>query len=82
MERGVKSDMVGNELIQDRGAKLQIVGSDVAALYPSLEVAKIVYNAIMETDVKFSGINYTEACRLIDLTSTEQECRMGQLRRV
>ena len=85
MERGVRSDMVDNDLIQDRGAKLQIVGSDVAALYPSLEaveVAKIVYNAIMETDVKFSGVNYTEACRLIALTSTEQECRMGQLRRV
>ena len=60
MEREVKSDMVGNELIQDRGGKLQIVGSDVAALYPSLEtveVVKIVYNAIMESDVKFSGIN-------------------------
>ena len=63
--QGVQSDMVANDLIQDRGAKLQIVGSDVAALYPSLEaveVAKIVYNAIMETDVKFSGVNYTEAC--------------------
>ena len=71
--RGVQSDMVNNDFIQDRGAKLQIVGSDVAALYPSLEaveVAKIVYNAIMETDVKFSGVNYTEACQLIALTST------------
>ena len=72
--RGVQSDMVNNDFIQDRGAKLQIVGSDVAALYPSLkavEVAKIVYN-----------VNYTEACQLIALTSTGQDCRMGQLKRV
>ena len=73
---GIRSNRVDNRLIQDGGTKLQIVGSDVAALYPSLEaeeVAKIVYNAIMETDVQFSGINYMEACRLIALTSTEQE---------
>ena len=76
--QGVQSDIVANDLIQDRSAKLQIVGSDIAALYPSLEaveVAKIVYNAILETEVKFSGVNYTEACRLIAFTSTEQECR-------
>ena len=51
--------------------KIQVVGSDVAALYPSLEaieVDRIVYNAVMETEVKFSGINFTEACRMIALT--------------
>ena len=82
---GVRSDRVDNNLIQDRSVKLQIVGSDVAALYPSLdavEVARIVYNAIMETDVKFSGVDYMEACRLIALTSTEQECRLSKLKRV
>ena len=82
---GLRSDRVENDLIQDRSTKLQIIGSDVAALYPSLEaveVAKIVYNAIIETKVKFSGVNYLEACRLIALTSTEQECRLSKLRRV
>ena len=55
------------------------------ALYPSLdavEVAQIVYNAIMKTEVMFKGINYQEACRMIALTSSEQECRLGPLRRV
>ena len=83
--RDLRSDMVENDLIQDKGVKIQIVGSDVAALYPSLEaveVAKIVYNAIMETQVKFSGVNYMEACRLIALTSTEQECRLSKLKRI
>ena len=83
--KGLRSDQVNNRLVQDKGVKIQVVGSDVAALYPSLEaveVAQIIYNAIMESDVKFSGINYQEACRMIALTSSEQECRLGPLRRV
>ena len=55
------------------------------ALYPSLnavEVAQIVYNSILKSKVKFEGVDYTEAVRLIALTSSEQECRLSQLRRV
>ena len=36
------------------------------ALYPSLEaieVADIVYNAMMETNIKFDNINWVEACK-------------------
>ena len=83
--QGVGADEVENKYIQDRGRKIQVVGSDVAALYPSLEaieVARIVYNAVLETEVKFAGINFTEACRMIALTSSEQECRLGPLKRV
>ena len=47
-----------------------------------MEVAQIVYQAILETDVKFVGVDYQEACRMIALTSTEQECRLGPLRNV
>ena len=68
--------MVENKYIQDRGIKIQLVGSDVAALYPSLEaveVARIVYNAVMVSDFKFDGMNFTEACRMIALNSSEQE---------
>ena len=32
---GVKADKVENKYIKDRGWKIQVVGSDVAALYPS-----------------------------------------------
>ena len=45
-------------------------------------MARIVYNAVMDSDVKFSGMNYTEAARMIALTSSEQECRLGPLKRV
>ena len=82
---GVSADKVENKYIQDRGVKIQVVGSDVAALYPSLEaieVARIVYYAFMESEVKFSDVNFTEAARMIALTSSEQECRLGPLRRV
>lgn len=81
---GILSSHIDNNLIQNRHTKLQIVGSDVAALYPSLdaiEVARIVYQAMMETEVKFAGVDYMEAARFIALTSTEQECRLSKLKR-
>ena len=76
---------VSNNLVQDRGIKLVIIGADVEALYPSLEgvqVAEIIYRAVMETKVEFKGVNYQEGCRYIALTSTAQECRLGPLKRV
>ena len=54
-------------------------------LYPSLEaiqVADIVYKAVMETEIEFKNINYQEGVRYIALTSTAQECRIGPLKRV
>ena len=81
----IRSTEVRNNLVQNRGERIQVVGSDVEALYPSLEaveVAQIVYQAILETDVKFVGVDYQEACRMIALTSTEQECCLGPLRNV
>ena len=71
MDRGVVRSSVLN-----KGAKIQIVGSDMEALYPSLEaveVAEIVYNAMMDTEVKFDNIDWQEGCKYIALTSTEQE---------
>ena len=38
IETGIlRSDMVDKGMVQDRGNKIQVVGSDVEALYPSLE---------------------------------------------
>ena len=82
---GVRSESVENKFVQDRGMKIQVVGSDVSALYPSLEaieVARIVFNAVMESEIKFKGMNYIEAARMIALTSSEQECRLSILKRV
>ena len=81
--RLLKASEVSNRLVQDRAVNIAIVGADVESLYPSLEaiqVADIIYKAIMETDVAFKGVNYQEGCRYIALTSSEQECRLGPLR--
>ena len=71
--------------MQDKSTNQVVVGSDVEALYPSLQdtkVAEIVFNAIMETKVGFEGVNYQEGARYIVLNCTEQECRLGPLGRV
>ena len=62
----LSSAEVSNKCIQDSAQRMVVVGTDVEALYPSLEaveVANIVFRAVQESDVKFDGVNYTEACR-------------------
>ena len=63
--RELQSSEVKNSLIQDNSVKIQVVGSNVEALCPSLEaieVAQIVYKSIMESEVRFRGVDYQEAC--------------------
>ena len=45
-------------------------------------MAEIVYNVMMETEVKIDNIEWLEACNYIALTSTEQVCRLSPLKRV
>ena len=76
---------VNNSQVQDRDKKMLVVGSDVEALYPSLEdmaVAEICYKAVMESKVKFEGVNYREAVLYVALNWTAQQCRLSKLRRV
>ena len=84
-KRLLRAAKVGNNLVQDECSRLEIIGADVEALYRSLEaiqVSNIVYQAVMESQIKFKGVNYQEGARYIALTSTEQECRLDPLRRV
>ena len=42
MERGVlRSDMVDTKYVQDKGQRIQVIGSDVEALYPSLAAIEV-----------------------------------------
>ena len=78
----LEASEVNNRLVQNKGEPLGVVGADVETLYPSLEaiqVANIVYQAIMETNIGFEGVNYQEGARYIALTSSAQECRLGPL---
>ena len=84
-ERLLKSTETTSEKVQDRGKKMVIVGSDVEALYPSLEdieVAEICHNAIMNTNVKFTNINYEVGAKYVAMNMTEVEARISPLRRV
>ena len=61
------------------------MGSDVEALYPSLDadrVAKIIYEAILNSKVTWQNVDYLEACRYIALNWSAEECRKNKLRRV
>ena len=72
------------EDIQDRN-DVVIVGSDVCALYPSLndmEVAIICYQAILDSDIKFLNFNYEVASKYIAMHLTEEEQRRSPLYRV
>ena len=86
METGtLRSETVDNKLLQDKGTRIKVVGADVEALYPSLdamEVAEIVYRAMLDTKVKLDNVDWAEAAKYIALTSTEQEVRLSPLRRV
>ena len=78
----IKSDMVTNRMVQDKGNKIQVVGSKVEALYPSLEaveVTEIVYEAVLKTKLQSENIDLLEGGNYIALTSTEQECRLGPI---
>jgi hypothetical protein len=74
--RLLRAREVDKMLIQDRASNMEIVGSDVEALYPSLnckEVAEVVFKAIMETEVKFEGVDYMEGARYIAVNSSAQD---------
>ena len=62
-----------------------VIGSDVEALYPSLEdrqVAEICFRAVMETKIKFENVDYEEGVRYVPLNLSADQCRMSELRRV
>ena len=81
----LRASRVRNGLVHDMANPVSIIGSDVDALYPSLEarqVADIVYQAVMESKITFEGISYKEGAWYIALTSSAQKCRLGPLWRV
>jgi hypothetical protein len=62
-EQYLKAGKLDTKLVQDKAVNQVVVGSDVKALYPSLEdtkVAEIIFQAIMETKIEFEGVNYHE----------------------
>ena len=55
------------------------------ALYPSLDierVSRIVYKAIMKTNVKWANVDYLEAARYLALNWSAERCKTNTLRRI
>jgi hypothetical protein len=62
-----------------------VIGSDAVSLFPSLtkqESADEVAEAVLESDLKWEGINWKEAVRYLALGRDEVWCRSSKLRRV
>ena len=68
-------------MVQDK-LELVVIGSDVGALYPSLsdiEVALICYQAVINSNIRFSNINYRLLARYIASCLSETEQRFCPL---
>ena len=73
------------EEIQNFEVKMEVIGADVEALYPSLdmkECARIVEIEVMRSTVKWEDIDYLEGTRMIALNRSAQYCRSHPLQRV
>ena len=83
--RKVNSREVDNKLIQDRSQKMVIIGSDAISLYPNLtgrESADEVAEAVMQSSLKWEGLNWKEATRVLVFGRDETWCRNSKLWRV
>ena len=70
------------EDLQDFQSPMALIGYDVVSLYPNLDVSRIAENvkeAILDSPVQWSNIDYMEAARYIALNWTKEECKNSSL---
>ena len=82
IDRLVSSVEVLPEDLQDFSLPMVVIGSDVEALYPSLDskrVARMVSEAIMMSKVTWMNLDYMEACWYIALNWSADQCRRSNL---
>ena len=73
------------ENIQNQEEPMVIIGCDVEALYPSLEVEEIgniIVEEVMRSSISWENLDYMEGVRLIALNRSAKWCREHELRRV
>ena len=86
--RGVsklQSKEVPLEELQEQGVPMVIVGTDVVNLYPSLDIDRVVEDveqAMLDTKIRWTEIDYLEAARYVALNWSEDECRRSGLGRI
>ena len=83
--RMMNSKEVPNNVVQDKSIPMVVIGTDVVSLYPNLRwdpAGEQVYQAIMETDITYEGVNYKEGVRYLALVRGYEWCKNSKLRRV
>ena len=78
MDKEWEGSEVLQEHIQNMEEKMILVGCDVEALYPSLdlkECGKIVEEEVMRTSIQWEDLDYLEGTRLIALNRSAEYCR-------
>ena len=84
-ERIWDSSEVLAEDLQDYQVRMVMMGFDVEALYPNLDIDKVgdrIREAVKTSNIKWEGVNYMEAVRYIALNWPESKCRSSSLRKV
>ena len=79
------SEQVLPEMLQDYEVPQVLVGCDVEALYPSLNIdtcCETVYQEIMATNITWEDTDLLEGCRYIALNWSQEQCRKSDLRRI
>ena len=72
-------------MVQDKSRVMVIIRIDAVSLYPSLtreESANEVAEAVLESNIKWDGVNWKEAVRFLVLGRDEAWCRSSGLGRV
>ena len=73
------------EDIQDHCSPMTVIGSDVVALYPNMEVeraAEIMKEAILRSTMEFKNVDLLECSRYVALNWTQEQCRASKIRRI
>ena len=81
----LQSEQVLPEMLQDYEVPQVLVGCDVEALYPSLDIdtcCETVYNEIMTSSITWEDVDLLEGCRYIALNWSQEQCRKSDLRRI
>ena len=76
LDRRYNGNEVLPEDLQEQSQPMALVGTDVANLYPSLDVTKVVEEvrvAILESDIQWREVDYLEAARYVALNWTEEQ---------
>ena len=81
-EEEFMSDEEMTESSPRQSNNLIVMGADVCSMYPSLDAvasSKLVYKAVMESNVKFKGLNIKEVVTYLAIKLNITEARMAKI---